>query len=242
MIKFIVCDDNESIVSSASTIINKIMMPGDTDYKICKFYDYNKEMKNIIFHDKCKKIYLLDIELPTISGLEIASKIRANDFNSSIIFLTAHGECINDVFTSRLVILDYISKFLNYEERLAETIKYALKIALNDKFLTFRYRGTLYQLNYDEILYIEKQMSNSKSIIFTEDGREIELIRNINDLLEELSPTFQRPHKSFLVNVNKIRSMDLKSGIVTFKNGKKADILSKRGGKKLFNYIFNLNR
>ena len=43
------------------------------------------------------KIYILDIELPIVSGLEIASEVREMDDDSIIIFVTAHPECKNDI-------------------------------------------------------------------------------------------------------------------------------------------------
>ena len=60
-----------------------------------------------------QKIYLLDVELPVVGGLEIASRIREQDDKSYIVFITAHPECKNDIFFSRLEAIDYVEKKRN---------------------------------------------------------------------------------------------------------------------------------
>ena len=100
MLRFIICEDNKEFIMKINTIINKVMMPYNFEYKINKFTQYNKEVGEIIAKKNETKIYILDIELPEISGLEIASEIRENDLESIIIFVTSHNECRNDIFYS----------------------------------------------------------------------------------------------------------------------------------------------
>ena len=100
MLRFIVCEDKKQYQDKISVIINKVMMPYNFEYKISKYTEYNEELSKIIKNENEQKIYILDIELPEISGLEIASEIREEDLDSSIIFLTVHPECQNDIFYS----------------------------------------------------------------------------------------------------------------------------------------------
>ena len=92
MINFIVCDDNKNILNNVKKIIEKAMMNNDTNYEIHKFDDYDSKFKEIMGKKIPNKIYILDIETPTSSGIDIARKIRNIDYNSIIIFLTAHEE------------------------------------------------------------------------------------------------------------------------------------------------------
>ena len=82
MLRFIVCEDNKDFLSRLCNTINKVMMPYNFEYKISKFTDYNKEVEEIIKRKNEQKVYILDIELGDISGLEIASEIRENDLES----------------------------------------------------------------------------------------------------------------------------------------------------------------
>ena len=92
MLRFIICEDNKEFNNRLAMIINKVMMPYNFEYKISKFEKYNKEVEEIIIRKNEQKIYILDVELPEVSGLEIASTIREQDLDSTIIFVTSHPE------------------------------------------------------------------------------------------------------------------------------------------------------
>ena len=121
MLKFIVCeDDAEELNIAVQTITKSMMKYADIEYKVEKFQRYNEKLEKIINEPFDTKIYLLDIELPVVGGLEIASEIREIDDKSYIIFVTSHPECKNDIFFSRLEAIDYISKQYRYQERVEE--------------------------------------------------------------------------------------------------------------------------
>ena len=73
MIKFVICEDSNEALETASKYVVKALMNYDIEYKILKFNEYNNKFKKVMNDDTDIKIYILDIELPTISGLEIAS-------------------------------------------------------------------------------------------------------------------------------------------------------------------------
>ena len=89
MLRFIVCEDNNDFLDRLSGTINKVMMLYKFEYKTNKFTKYNSELRDIINNKNEEKIYILDIELGDVSGLEIASEIRENELESIIIFIRA---------------------------------------------------------------------------------------------------------------------------------------------------------
>ena len=94
MLKFIVCeDDAEELNIAVQTITKSMMKYADIEYKEEKFQRYNEKLEKIINEPFDTKIYLLDVELPVVGGLEIASRIREQDDKSYIVFITAHPEC-----------------------------------------------------------------------------------------------------------------------------------------------------
>ena len=239
MLKFIVCEDNKNQLSNVILLLNKIMMKYNFDYKIYKFAGYTKELHNLINDKSDQKIYILDVELPETSGLEIASEVRENDWNSIIIFLTAHKEFRDDVFYSRLLALDYIPKNQLSYDRLRDTINVVLNKVSENQFYTFKYGSNTYRLKYSDILYIEKVQSNRKCLIITESGEEYEVSDTITNILEQLGKSFYKTHKSCIVNVTKIKHIDTVDNIITFKNGVKTDLLSMRNRKGLKEYVRN---
>ena len=72
------------------------------------------------------KIYILDIELEDISGIDIAREIRKIDSKSIIIISTTYVEYLPYALKNKLMLFDFISKFENYEDNLSNVINRSL--------------------------------------------------------------------------------------------------------------------
>ena len=237
MLRFIICEDDEKFLERVSTIINKTMMIYNFDYKISKFKEYNKEVETIIKNENEQKVYILDIELTKISGLEIASMIRENDLESPIIFLTAHNEYRNDVFYSRLLVLDYIPKDMIWSNRFESTLKYTVKALNNKRVLLFEFNYNSYRVPLKDIIYVDKVQDQQKCLIHTDSGEIFEIISGVADLARRLGPCFYQSHKACIVNVQKIKSVNYTDGIITFLNNESVYLLSARKKKGLKEYV-----
>lgn len=64
-------------------------------------------------------LVLLDINLPTMSGLEVCRKLRENNFLNPVIMLTSRGEQIDKILGLELGANDYITKPFDSRELLA---------------------------------------------------------------------------------------------------------------------------
>jgi oligoendopeptidase F len=65
----------------------------------------------------------LDIELNSnLSGINIANKIREDDWESEIIFLTNHDNMFEQVYRSIYKVFNFIEKYHNFEERLSKDL------------------------------------------------------------------------------------------------------------------------
>ena len=239
MVRFIICEDNKDFREKIASIVNKVMMPYNYEYKISKFEEYNKDLEDIILIKNERKIYILDIELPEISGLEIASEIREEDRESDIIFITSHPECQNDIFYSRLLALDYINKDRLWADRMENTLIYILKLINKKEVLSFTFNYNSYRLPIDEILYIEKVQDNQKCTINMEDGSKYEINDTISSLKNKLGPNFYQSHKSCLVNIEKIKRINYSDNTITFITGQNVYLLSNRNKKGLKQYVAN---
>ena len=239
MLRFIVCEDNKEFLGRLCNVVNKVMMPHNFEYKISKFTNYNKELQEIIKRKYEQKVYILDIELGDISGLEIASEIREYDLDSIIIFITSHNECKNDIFYSRLLAIDYIPKDRLWEDRLESTLIYTVKAVNRRRVLAFEFNYNSYRVPFDDILYIEKVQDNQKCLINTENGNQFEIITTITDLVRKLGPNFFQSHKSCIINVEKIKKINYADNTITFINNESVYLLSNRRKKQLKEYVSN---
>lgn len=241
MLKFILCEDNMEELDTASKTIVKTMMNYDIDYKICKFRKYSKELTEEINNPFNSKIYILDIELPIVSGLEIASEIREEDDESSIIFVTAHPECKNDIFYSRLQATDFISKHKMYPERLKETIEYILDKKYKNKTFEFTTNHIHTIVKYKEINYIEKCQMQNKCRIHLVDGQEKTFVGTVTEIKEKLGNRFYRSHKSCIVNLDNIKEVDFPNFTIYFENGDSTNLLAPNSRKELRKHAISID-
>lgn len=225
MINFIVCDDNNMIRKNIENIINQMMMKNDYDYRISLYSDYDKKFMQDMDLPLCNKIYILDIETPTNSGIDIARRIRQKDIDSIIIFLTSHYELGSVLLEDELMFLTFISKFNNQDERLESAINSALKMIGKKQAIRFDDHGVLYTLPINDILYVTRDSINRKCILKT-DYSSFKINKTITEFIDLLGEDFIQTHRSCLVNKNRIRVTNKRKNTITFDNGEIIDLLS----------------
>lgn len=236
MLNIVIYEDNENFMNKNVDTINKAMANSDIDYRIHKFSKYTKKLDEIIHDDTVKKIYILDVEMEGVSGLEIASRIREDDWDSIIIFATAYSKYQNDVFYTRLMVLDFICKYTGYDERLKDDIEASLKIIYKQKTFVFSYNHVVYRIPYDHICYIEKEPIIKRCIIHT-NNNQFYIVKSINWLEENLGNDFIKTHQSCIVNINNIKEIDFSTNTITFKNGDSTNLLTEKKKKEVKQYV-----
>lgn len=232
MLHIIIYEDEPNYMRKNINSVNKALINTDIDYRTHKFEEYNDEFKDIINNKDIKKIYILDIETKDKSGLEIASKIREDDYDSIIIFATAFGKYQNDVFYTRLMAIDFICKYNGYEKRLIDDLKASIKVIYKEKTFTFQYNRTLYRLPINNILYVEKEPIIKRCIIHTIKD-DFFVMESIERLKEKLGKNFIRTHQSCLVNLDNIKEIDFPTNTIIFKNDITTNLLTNKVKKEL---------
>lgn len=236
MLNIIVYEDNEIFMKKNVDAINKAMVSCDVDYRIHKFSSYSKGLDEFIHNDKIKKIYILDVEMNGTSGLELAARIREDDWDSIIIIATAYDKYHNDVFYTRLMVLDFICKYNGYEARLKEDIVAASKITYKQKTFVFSYNHNVYRIPYSHICFIEKEPIIKRCIIHTINNN-FYIVKSINWLSENLGSDFLKTHQSCVVNLSNIKKIDCSTNTITFRNGDSTNLLSEKRKKEVKQYV-----
>ncbi len=236
MLNIIIYENTESFMKKNIEAINKAMASSDIDYRIHKFDHYSKELDDFIHNDNINKIYILDVEMDGMSGLEVASKIREEDWDSIIIIATAYDKYHNDVFYTRLMVLDFICKYNGYEARLKEDIQAALKIIYKQKTFVFSYNHNVYRIPYNHICYIEKEPIIKRCIIHTINNK-FHIVKSINWLEANLGSDFYKTHQSCVVNLSNVKKIDFSTSTITFKNGDSTNLLAEKRKKEIKQYV-----
>ncbi|QKJ23991.1 response regulator transcription factor [Poseidonibacter lekithochrous] len=134
-------------------------------------------------------IVLLDINIPKINGLQVASKIKEINDEIPILFLTAHSETEKLLKAIDLRAISYIIKPFSIEElneSIVKTIKMLNKQSLNNNILTFTdsfswnielkelsYKDEKLDLTKNEILLIELLINNKSRFLTAQDISEM---------------------------------------------------------------------
>lgn len=225
MINFIICDDNEKIVLDIKKIIDVFMMKNKAEYKTHMFNDLDDNFMKIIKEPLSFKIYILDIETPSRSGIDIARIIRKKDVDSVIIFITSHEELGLTLLKNEIMFLSFINKFDNYEDRLITSIKKALEVLKRKNIIRFEERGILYTISMDDVLYITRDSVERKCIIKT-DYAEIKTYKPLSSVEKLLDNRFVKTHRACFVNKERIAKIDRIRKTILFDNGIIINLLS----------------
>ncbi|WP_310961532.1 LytR/AlgR family response regulator transcription factor [Nocardioides terrisoli] len=152
----------------------------------------------------------LDIEMPGLTGLELADVLTRFKEPPAIVFVTAHAEHAVDAFDLRAV--DYLLKPVR-EERLREAVRRVLDAGAPtpaDDTIPVELGGVTRLLARSEIQYVEAQGDYSR--LHTAGGSH--LVRLPISALEERwgQTGFVRIHRSLLVSLNHVDEVRVDGG------------------------------
>lgn len=202
-VKIIMADDEPGILLLLHTIFSELegaLVVGTAE---------NAAAALKLVKEKSPHLALLDIELPDMTGLELAERLREMKPDLFIVFITGHQEYSLDAF--KLYATDYILKPIN-EERVKATfqrIQQILKLpgsvspasALHPHRISINLGNEKVFIKLNEVFYLEK--SGHHTLICCDSGK-FKVRETLQDLETRLEPNFFRSHKSYIVNVDRI--------------------------------------
>ena len=173
---------------------------------------------------KSKKVYILDIETPSASGIDIARQIRKDDTESVIIFVTGHEEYGKILLKRNLMSIGFINKFEDLKYDLRNALTDACHFLKNDKIVKINDRSITYNIRLSRV--------ERKSIIKME-NKEYKVSLTLKEVVDLFGEQLVQTHRSCFVNKNRIEKIDHKNKTITFDNGEVIDLLSSNYGKGL---------
>lgn len=225
MINIIICDDIERDRKKISNSISEYFKTRKIEFKMHLFDDYNNRFLKIIDDRMPSKIYVLDIETPSASGIDIARKIRNKDIDSILIFLTGHDELGNTILKNNLMFLSFINKFDDVDNRVKDALNLSLNVLNKRRTIMIKEKDTLFSIEIDDILYITTDSYERKTVIKT-DYSEIKVGKSLTDVREMLDDRFIQTHRCCYINNDRKVKVDISNRIITFDCGEKIDLLS----------------
>lgn len=198
MTKIAVCDDEPKIAEDISAFVS-----GRYPDSQVLVYTSGAELLGALCDD-IPGILLLDIDMPGISGLDIAQRLSGLPEKPLLVFVTGHDELVYD--SLQFHPFGFVRKSYLYKE-LSAVLADAFE-ELGGKDRHFRFHSTVgdVKLMLDEILYFESDGNYIK--LFTPD-REYRFRNTISSIENTLSDSgFIRIHKGFLVNQSAVKMIN----------------------------------
>lgn len=201
MIKIAICDNNPTVLAQLDKMIREIC---PKENHIFSFSDASSLIDHIEdYSDEEFDIVITDIRMPNQNGIEMAKKLKQYHPRIQLIFITAYAEYIQDVFSVNPIY--FIMKPINVE-KLSEALNKAIYEAevSSHRTLDIISQNKALRIRHDEIKYIESRM---RTVTVHELRRNTEFNMKLDELENKLPSSFIRCHKSYLVNMNTVRSI-----------------------------------
>jgi len=218
MLNFVICDDNENMLNKFNKMFDTIFISNNIDGSII-FSSTNPIDVLDFAKTNFVDVFVLDIQLKsTMSGIELAEKIRAFNKDSYIIFTTGHLEY--SLLAYKLKTFDYIPKPITLE-RLEETVL-RLVDDINGtpkKYIKIDNKNTL--VDESEILYIKRE---GMKLIYHTTTKDYDTYSSFAKMDSLLPKNFVRCHKSFVVNLNRIIHVEPVSNMIYFNDNSSCEI------------------
>lgn len=225
MIRAAVCDDEQTVLDYLHEHISKEFERQGSEVHIDKFTlgrDFLSAHKAEPFD-----VVFLDIRMPDIDGFDIAAELRNLSEKTYIIFITTENTLVYDSFSFQP--FDFIpktppselhgdsSKFLanrisDVTARLMSRISAVKTVCL---MLPYNQKITV---NTSDIQMIQSVRNYAEYIISDRDP--VRIRAKLDDIESGLDKQlFARPHKSYIINMNFIKDIDIRNMMTTLKNG-----------------------
>lgn len=225
MINFIIEDIN------LKETIEKIMMNYNLEYKINKYNDQKTKELN--------RIYILNYDTTNKAEINKLLNIRINedDWSSIIILISDNSNIKYRLVDNKLLILDVIDKNKDIYNQLIENIKISLKILTEtSNSICYTFKGILYNIPQKDIVYIESDSKNKRSVIKTETS-EYYIPLTLSKIEKILDENFIKCSRSYIININKMREYNTKDNIIILNGNLKIYEISRQKKKEIINIM-----
>lgn len=214
--KVAICDDDNQERELTETLAHKYFDQISEKSADIFLFSSGQELLEEIRTNGPFSIYLLDILMPGLDGIELGEQIRSMDSEGLLIYLTYSDDYYPDAF--RVYAFQYLLKPLG-ESALFPVLDRALERIRQEEELgviTKTPEGAVF-IPFSKLVYIEQlnrrihyHMIGGKELISV--YTRVPFEESISPFLAE--PRFVRPHQAFLVNLDRVHRVETKDFVM----------------------------
>lgn len=219
MIQILICEDELRYQNQLKEMLVKLSFSMDIDIHTDSFSSAEELLHTYKKKDKSCDVLFLDIELPGLSGLQVAKILREEyKYDGQLIFLTNHMGLMQDSF--EVGTNQYLVKPVSYEEFEKKIRPIMESVTKSNKRITVELvSGGFQVLSIADILSIHsKSLGRKGGVIIKTNNREVSAYGKMSDYLEKLQKQrFYRIHKQTIVNLEEVVFFDGEQVVMTNK-------------------------
>lgn len=218
-----VCDDDEIVCEAICSRICKIFKSCGITVSCDKYISPVALYKNI--NERQYDVLFLDIDMPKLSGIELAKIIRKDKNETDIVFVSNREDKVFETFPVRP--FGFVRKN-NFTHDLNDIMRSYINVRiLSNSYVAFRTanNSVTRKVKVSDIVYIES--FRYKQYVYLSDGEQFEIHMTMKELETKLEEyDIIRVYQGYLVNLKYVQRID-RAGIVLNYNESKTINISR---------------
>ena len=204
--KIAICDDDKRELSRILSLLDLYCQKQNLSFSICPFRSSFELAASA--QTERYDVYLLDIIMPGLTGMQLAKEIRSFDKAADIVFLTTTPDFAVESYTVKAT--NYLMKPI-VQEQFFQVLDDIMETRVQEqgKVLVLKSTIGMHKVSLSNLMYLEAQ--GRKVVYYLSNGESITCTDRFATVCEQLlqHPEFLLIHRSFLVNMNYIRMIGM---------------------------------
>lgn len=195
-----ICDDDKDELAHITSLLEKYRREYQSSLTYQAFHSAVELLSTAKAGDY--ELYLLDVIMPAMNGMEVAKEIRRFECETKIVFLTSSPEFA--VASYSVKAMDYILKPIG-ENRLFSVLDELFRDSLKpQEGLTVNAKNGIFRIIFSRLCYVE--VVNKKVYFHLSDNSVREVTARLSEFEQVLlsRQEFVRTHRSYIVNLYQI--------------------------------------
>lgn len=229
MLRIAIVDDEKIFAKKMKSTVDSLFEKQNIEFQSYVYTDVYQLAAD--YYENEYQLIFLDIDMPDISGMDFAAKIRAANSNIALIFVSNYSHFVFESF--QFAPLRFIHKEW-LEEELSEAIEaYCSEMLKKKPFIKLKLEDkSIISENAEEIIYF----FSVRHDIYYAARSEIKHLYSREYTLEKIEEQMQkygflRIHKTYLLNYRYIYHIGAEAIELTLKNSEKLPISHKRAAE-----------
>lgn len=201
MIKTAIVEDEQPAYQTLKEYLERFGKENNVEFSITHYSE------GLSFLEECEgyDLVFMDIELPNLNGMDIATKLREKDTRVALIFVTNMVQYAIRGYSVDAI--DYVLKPIQYNRFYSLMMKVSRVISLNqEKELVLKTSSGVKKVSLSTLLYIQ---ITDHLLIYKTDNEEYEVWGSLANAEKELpGEMFCRCNNSTIINLKQVTSFD----------------------------------